>query len=86
MPSKYCYFYRSPEHSDAMVLSFAFCFDVEGIKDCFLISRNFHVRKESIIFEIFVFSERERYEIAMSYPYSYSRIKAIGKKNHALKK
>ena len=37
-----------------MVLSFAFCFDVEGIKDCFLISRNFYVRKD-IIFEIFVF-------------------------------
>ena len=50
MPSKYCYFYKSPEHSEAMVLSFAFCFDVE---------------------------EREKYEMALSYPYSYSRIKAI---------
>ena len=29
MPSNYCYFYRSPEHSDNVVLSFTFAFDVE---------------------------------------------------------
>ena len=29
MPSNYCYFYRSPEHSDDVVLSFTFAFDVE---------------------------------------------------------
>ena len=42
--------YRSPEHSDNVVLSFTFAFDVE---------------------------ERERYTFALSYPYSFSRIKAI---------
>ena len=29
MPSNYCYFYRSPEHSENVVLSFTFAFDVE---------------------------------------------------------
>lgn len=29
MPSNYCYFYRSPEHSDNVVLSFTFAFDIE---------------------------------------------------------
>lgn len=29
MPSNYSYFYRSPEHSDNVVLSFTFAFDIE---------------------------------------------------------
>ena len=29
MPSHYSYFYRSPEHSNCVVLSFTFAFDIE---------------------------------------------------------
>jgi hypothetical protein len=69
MPSNYSYFYRSPEHSDNVVLSFTFAFDIEeGILLHFY---------SIILLHLTPFYSGEKYNFALAYPYSYSRIKAI---------
>ena len=45
IPRTNVYYYKSPEHNNNYVLSFAFAFDKDG----------------------------EKYQFAMSYPYTYSR-------------
>ena len=45
IPQTNVYYYKSPEHNDNYVLSFAFAFDRDG----------------------------EKYQFALSYPYTYSR-------------
>ncbi|XP_042863783.1 cytosolic carboxypeptidase 6-like [Penaeus japonicus] len=49
MPSENVYYYRSPQHRDNYVLSFAICFD----------------------------KELDVYQFALTYPYSYSRLRAF---------
>ncbi|XP_047468543.1 uncharacterized protein LOC125024822, partial [Penaeus chinensis] len=49
MPSENAYYYRSPQHRDNYVLSFAICFD----------------------------KELDVYQFALTYPYSYSRLRAF---------